>query len=379
MRPNKAILFLLVALFTAFQGFAQSQNSFQFQGYLKNMSTFNFPAGADSVLVDNLIHNRLNLRWYPSDRFNVRLEIRNRIFLGDVVSAIPNYGELIDVNNDYFDASWLLVDRPDLVVHTMIDRAYVEWKEEGWSLQLGRQRINWGVNLAWNPNDIFNAYSFFDFDYEERPGSDAIRFQRYKGYAGGYEIAIALADSIQGVKAGFLYKWNVGNYDLQTLIGIMKNNLVIGSGWAGSLGGVGFKGEFTYFEPFDTYQNRTIMGSLAFDYLMPNSLYLNASALYNSAPLGNGTFALASSENLDVRSLSPFDWSVFIQGSFPVHPLINAGVSVMAFPGHSGIFVNPTISWGVVSNFDLDVIGQLFINGDIDSVYALYARLKWSF
>ena len=48
-------------------------------------------------------------------------------------------------------------------------------------LRIGRQRINWGVNLAWNPNDLFNAYSLIDFDYQERPGSDAIRFQYYMG------------------------------------------------------------------------------------------------------------------------------------------------------------------------------------------------------
>lgn len=33
--------------------------------------------------------------------------------------------------------------------------------------------------MAWNPNDWFNTYNYFDFDYEERPGTDAIRVRVY--------------------------------------------------------------------------------------------------------------------------------------------------------------------------------------------------------
>ena len=355
------------------------QPTMSLHGYIKDMASFNFPVGVDTAIVDNLIHNRLNFRWFPSEKFTARVELRNRIFTGDLVNLYPNYSELIDVNNDFFDGSYVLIDKDGLVLHTMIDRAYVEWKEETWSLQLGRQRINWGVNLAWNPNDIFNAYSFFDFDYEERPGSDAIRFQRYIGYAGGYEVAIKLADSVEALTAGFLYKWNKSNYDFQLLTGIMKNNLAIGGGWAGSLGTAGFKGEFTWFEPLDDLQERTWMVAISSDYLFANSMYVNGSVLYNSNPLGNGSFVLNTSSNLDVRSLSPFEWSSFVQASYPIHPLLNAGVSAMAFPGEKGVFLNPFVTYSIVSNLDVDLIGQLFLGGEPSSVYLLYTRIKWSF
>ena len=373
-------IFLLV--FTAFHwvsGQEVKQRTASLSGYLKDMATFNLPEGADSVAVDNLIHNRLNFKWFPSDKLQLRVELRTRVFSGDYVTLIPNYGELIDVNNDFFDGSWLIVDSDNLIIHTMIDRAYAEWKEETWSLQVGRQRVNWGINMAWNPNDIFNAYSFFDFDYEERPGSDAIRFQKYIGYAGGYEIAVKMADSVEALTAGFLYKWNQRNYDFQVLTGIMKNNLALGGGWAGNIGNVGFKGEMTLFEPLDSDQVRTYMGTISGDYMFANSLYLNGSVLYNSAPLGNGNFELTSSSNLDVRSLSPFEGSAFVQMSYPFHPLVSAGISAMAFPGNQGVFVNPFLMWSIVNNLDADLIGQLFLNGDPSSVYVGYTRIKWSF
>ena len=159
----------------------------------------------------------------------------------------------------------------------------------------------------------------------------------------------------------------------------MKTNLALGGGWAGNIGNVGFKGEMPLFEPLDSDQVRTYMGTISGDYMFANSLYLNGSVLYNSAPLGNGNFELTSSSNLDVRSLSPFEWSAFVQMSYPFHPLVSAGISAMAFPGNQGVFVNPFLMWSIVNNLDADLIGQLFLNGDPSSVYVGYTRIKWSF
>ena len=84
---------------------------------------------------------------------------------------------------------------PDSVVfNTTIDRVFLEYNKNDWEVRVGRQRINWGINLAWNPNDVFNAYSFFDFDYEERPGSDAIRIRKYTGIASSVELAANITD-----------------------------------------------------------------------------------------------------------------------------------------------------------------------------------------
>lgn len=378
---KNASCFILIILLLSYtvHGQEKKEKTYRFSGYLKDMASLQVPDGGDSVAIDNLIHNRLNFRWFPNKTFQLRVELRSRVFFGDFVSFVPNYSELIDVNNDYFDGSITIVNEDDLVIHSMIDRAYAEWKNENWSLQVGRQRINWGINLAWNPNDIFNAYSFFDFDYEERPGSDAIRFQKYRGYAGGYEIAIKMADSFEELTAGYLHKWNKNNYDFQLLTGIMRNNLVLGGGWAGNLGNAGFKGEMTWFEPLDNEQEQTFLGALSADYSFASSVYINGSLLYNSSPLGNGDFTFASSGNLDVRSLSPFKWSTFVQVSLPLHPLLNFGMSTMIFPGNSGVFINPFLTWNLMSNLDLDLIGQLFLDESPNSVYVGYLRLKWSF
>ena len=175
------LLLVLVIVALAQPALAQdeevSERKWVLNGYVKDLVTFNIvkdnPILGDEVLIDNLVHNRINFKWYPTANFSAVLELRNRLFHGDLVKILPNYSEFIDVNNDFFDLSANVVDRNNVVLHTMIDRLYIQWNKADWEVKLGRQRINWGTNLVWNPNDLFNAYSFFDFDYEERPGADA--------------------------------------------------------------------------------------------------------------------------------------------------------------------------------------------------------------
>ncbi|MEQ9229842.1 MAG: hypothetical protein RIF46_04110, partial [Cyclobacteriaceae bacterium] len=173
----------LAIFFLVLGAFAQDteEKKVTFRGYLKNMSSFNYLD--DDLWYEDLTHNRLNFAWYPNKHFSAYVEIRNRLFLGDFVKDIPGYSSLIDTNNDYFDLSANLIDNKTAILNVMVDRVYIQWNKNDWEIKLGRQRINWGVNLAWNPNDWFNAYSFFDFDYEERPGSDAIRISKYTGVA----------------------------------------------------------------------------------------------------------------------------------------------------------------------------------------------------
>ncbi len=363
---------------------SEEDPKFTVGGYVKDMATFNF-AGEDSTLIDNLIHNRINLAWYPTQHLTGKLEFRNRIFFGDLVSLFPFYGELVDVNNDYFDLSWMPVNNDDLVIHTMIDRFYFEWNKNDWEVSLGRQRINWGMNLAWNPNDLFNAYSFFDFDYEERPGSDALRIRKYTGYASEIDFAIKAAEDFEDLTTAFKYQINKWNYDIQFIGGLMKNNITLGTGWAGNLWNAGFKGEMTYLNSLEDNEDNGFLASVSVDYLFSNSLYLNGSALYNSYGVEEPDFFLINtSSNLDIRSISPYQWSTFIQGSYPAHPLVNTGLSTIVFPSDGSVFINPFVTYSITSNLDLDLISQLFFSDSFGDSYKaqsklFYLRLKFSY
>lgn len=124
-----------------------------------------------------------------------------------------------------------------MVVHSVIDRMLLQYTTNNWDIKIGRQRINWGINNIWNPNDIFNAYNFLDFDYEERPVNDALRIQHYLKNNSTLELAYKPSKNITEHIAAALYKFNKkkNTYDWQLLTGIYKTDVVIGGGWAGTL------------------------------------------------------------------------------------------------------------------------------------------------
>lgn len=389
MKIRAKCLLLIIAI-----GFIEAQAQeqevkWELNGYVKDLRTLFFVDGADSVLTDNLLHNRLNFQWYANEHLTARVELRNRIFYGELVRQIPDFGSLPDVNNDFFDLSFNLIDARSVVFNTTIDRVFLEYNKNDWEVRVGRQRINWGINLAWNPNDVFNAYSFFDFDYEERPGSDAIRIRKYTGIASSVELAANITDDFDDWVMAGLWKINKWNYDFQFLAGVARNDFVFGSGWAGSIRNAGFKGEFTWFRPLDDSQEgafETFLVSLSADYSFGGGLYLNGSFLINTGldPVaGLDTFNNLNFDRLDTKRVLPFPYATFLQASYPVTPLLTTAFSWMTFPGEESFFLNPTLTASVFSNLDLDVIGQIFYEkkeeGYEANSPALFMRVKWSF
>jgi len=302
-------------------------------GYVKNLSTLSF--ADDSTTFDHLVHNRLNFRWFPTDQINVKIELRNRFFWGETLKELPNYGEFIDINNDYVDLS-VMDGSGSVLVHSMIDRAYIEWYKGDWEVRFGRQRINWGVNTIWNPNDLFNAYSFFDFDYEERPGSDALRIKKFTGVASSVEIASNVSDDFDEMVIAGMWKWNRWDYDLQLLGGKAQEDLAVGVGWAGNLKQAGWKTELTYFHPYIGDENEMLLVSTAVDYSFESSFYLNGSVLYASGapenPSSLESVDLVSTDRLTARDLSPFRYATFLQISYNFHPLVTGGIATIYYP-----------------------------------------------
>jgi len=370
------------------------EKKLQLNGYLKDLVTIN--VADDSTLLDNLIHNRLNLKWYPNDHWTGILELRTRAFFGDQVRTInqisetvpgfPRYSELVDVNNDFFDLSWIIVDEESFVLHTIIDRAFIQYTQADWEAKLGRQRINWGINLVWNPNDLFNAFSFFDFDYEERPAADAIRITRYTGFASSVELAVNLADDTQDFVAAGLWKINKWNYDLQFLGSYVREDIALGLGWAGNIKTSGFKGEITYFIPTVNSNDENFLITLSWDHAYESSLYLHGSVLYNlqgeKEPPDLAFFDLRG--ELTAKDLSPYKYNLFLQSSYQFHPLVQGGIATIFYPGDNALFINPSFTVSVLQDLDIDVLAQIFYNnGPGESFRAVsrlyFFRVKWSF
>lgn len=133
------------------------------------------------------------------------------------------------------------------------DRLYLTFEKEKWCLKLGRQRVNWGQTFVWNPNDLFNNYSFFDFDYVERPGCDAFRATYYHHATSFSEVVVSLNHANE-VTAAFMHHGMIKNFDYQVMAGVQTaDDLVVGGALTGDVKGVNLRGEFAYRQPLEDF------------------------------------------------------------------------------------------------------------------------------
>ena len=358
-----------------------------FDGYLKFLQTIAYDDFKEDWLVDNLVHNRFNIRYYPSDKWKIIGGIRNRFIFGDFIKLSPEYAEMIKEDPGFFDLSFNPFEGGSYLLNINIDRLYVNYRAGNFEATVGRQRINWGKNLIWNPNDLFNAYSYFDFDYEERPGSDAVRLKYYTGFASHGEFIYQLADSIEAMAFSGLYTFNKWQYDFQFLGGYVRDDWVIGSGWSGNIGGAAFRGDVSYFyKNSDTVRNRhQVVFSVSGDYTFKNQLYAQLSVIFNSK---GATDNISFDENLLIggttaQNLTPSRAEIFGQISYPFTPLFTGNFATIVNPFDGSLFFGPGLGISVTDDLELLLFGQFFIGGD-NTLYGdlpnlLYWRLRWSF
>lgn len=383
---------LLIGITTVAQ--EEKKKFIEFHGYVKDMQVFAFSGGFDSASWVNLIHNRMNIKANFSERLTARLELRNRIFYGSQVRDNPEFGETINAYPGNVDLSKLWVDTGSLVIQSVIDRLLLKYNGNKWDLTVGRQRINWGINLVWTPNDIFNAFNYFDFDYVERPGCDAVLMQYYTSNTSSLQLGfkadqhLYILDSAYKYTYALMYRFNRWGYDFQVLGGVMREDAVVGAGWSGSIKGAGFNGEASYFldkgELFDT--TGALVASAELNYTLKNSLFLHAGYLYNSAgttgPAGWGT-ALFLVVDISAKNFTRARHSLFAEASYPITPLIKGSLAGIFNPNDKSGFAGPSLDISLTDNLSLYMIGQIFWGDHLtefgDYGTRVFWRLKWNF
>jgi hypothetical protein len=379
------VIIFTVILFTECPGFSQEkQKILTLNGYVSTLQSVIFDSLSGPFINDNLIHNRLNLKGYINDHLTFAAEFRNRLFTGDMVKSGPEYSESIGSDQGIIDLSWNILNEQSFFMNTTIDRLWFDLNYGKLQARIGRQRINWGQTLVWNPNDIFNAYSYFDFDYIERPGSDAVRLQYYPDFSSAIEIALK-ADYEDKITAATLYRFNKWGYDLQFLCGYFNSeDIVAGAGWSGALGSISFRGEATWFQPVKKFSDSTATGifTIGFDKVFKNNSIAQIQLMYCNNPADIGSFSSLYFGTMSTKDLAFSRFSSFGMFSYPVTPLLNLGVSGIWFPDLNGYYAGPTLDYSVAENVDLSIYWQHFESKNIDNKSTInlgFLRIKFSF
>lgn len=386
MKRNISILvfLLLTGCTNSFtQDSLETKKKWELNGYIKNLESLSFDKDFKNSISNNLLHNRLNIKWKPSATITVAAEFRNRLFWGEEVRNNPQFATQLKNANEKINLRKVWVENKSLVAHTNIERLYFDYTETAINVRIGRQRINWGITTSWNPNDIFNNYNFLDFDYEERPGVDGAAFKYIVSNSFTTEIAYAHTGKKNGSVAALKYSLNKWNYDMQIITGWFNDHPTIGAGWAGNIKDAGFKGECQYFfAKKDSTDHLNL--SLEGDYMFKKGWYLNLGILFNNQGLYKPVTDWSNINlNLSPENLMPTKWNFISTAAKEITPLFSVNMSVLYAPGTNLIILLPSVRYNLATDVDVDLVWQSFfaeLNRHMEAVnHRGFLRLKWNF
>lgn len=399
LKKNKLlVLFFLIVTNTVF---SQGLSPFEYNGYAKYLFSSTKVPGINDRLYDHLLHLRLNTRYYATQNLTFGMELRFRTFFGESSYKIPNYRELIQTTHDFVELDFYLWETKYSIGYLELDRLYLDFVKDDFQITVGRQRIAWGTCWVWNPTDLFNPLEVLDFDYEERPASDAIRIQYYTGPVTKLEVSYKPAkDTYDQILAGLvsLNKWD---YDFNFIGGIKYNRWLAGFSWAGDIYGAGFRGEIlvsqspnsnstTITYPQYTYSSASLILAdepitsiaLSGDYTFPNTFYIHTELLYNNIGVTDNTLLYQPEAN-SLGLLTAARWSIYQEFSYDITPLLRGSLFGIYNPNDLSCVIVPSLSYSIITNLDLYLISFLFEGNPLTEFgeYGItyYARLKYSF
>ncbi len=379
------VIILLIFLSAAQTLFAQEKGqNITCSGYVNWVYSAIFDSITGPWTNSNMIHNRINLKAYGGNSFIVGAEIRNRAVTGNMVSSNPYYAESLEEDPGWIDMSWNLVDEKGFIFNTMLDRLWVEYNRGNFQLRAGRQRINWSQTMVWNPNDIFNTYSFFDFDYVERPGSDAVQIIYSTTPSSSAEVAVK-AEHDGRITAAALYRFSIKGFDVQFITGEMsQEQFVAGTGWSGAIGSYSLRGEASWFKPVDdrTDKSATLMVTIGTDKVFSDSFTAMAQVMYCNKPLQLWNLSQLYYGGMDATKLAFSEITAMAQVTWNPMPLLGLTGSAIWYPDLNGLFAGPALDLSATENLDLSVMWQYFhstITGLETRLNLGFLRLRYSF
>ncbi|MGC8803175.1 MAG: hypothetical protein ACP5PS_05320 [Bacteroidales bacterium] len=388
MRPIRWILiYLLPCLSSQAQDTIYQAKKIELNGYLSSLQSAAFDQIDNAWQTSQLIHNRINVyATMLQDKIKINASVRNRLSWSNQLNNSQLISATQPSQTGWIDASFDIAKGQSYQLNAEFDRFYITYENKNVTISAGRQRINWSQTFVWNPNDLFNAYSFYDIDYVERPGSDAIRLQYFPSEVSTAEAAIKI-DRNRKITAGILYRFNTLGYDIQFLGGILEeNDYVAGVGWSGSLAGrISLRGEISLIHPkaILKFSKLSTLVSVAADYTFPSSLTLQGEYFFNQlAPntLNQSTFLYYLTTTGNINTLSPAQHNVVAQASYPFTPLLNGNIAILMMPSIKGFYYAPSLVYSLTQNLDVSLFWQAFamyIENSTLHYHLIMLRLKF--
>jgi len=360
MRNVLNILFFLLfaVLITKGQSDFTPKKTVTLNGYIKSLQNWQF-LDDGNIFTNQLLHNRFNIKWNIHSSIVLAGEFRTRMISGDEIKMHPDFKSMLKNPNDRWDLSVLWINKKDLIFLTNTERLWMSYSGKKWFFRAGRQRINWSTTTTWNPNDIFNSYNFLDFDYEERPGCDAIQSRHIINSNSNLEVAWGFAGQNNKMLGGIKYLMKINKWDIQAIIGLYNEHLTWGTSWAGHIKDAGFKGEFQMLREAEI---PVINLSAEMDYLFKHGWYGKFGVLYNS----KGKNGRLKNRNELIFRMTPLQqmpsaWNMELTTQKEWTPVFKSSTTIIYAPATKLILIIPAGTISLSDEWEADLILQQFI------------------
>jgi hypothetical protein len=346
-----------------------SPRAAELSGSLKSLDIYHAAPPVSSIDAGGFSSNRLHLDLEQplpdGQRFYAALD--GRWLLSDPAGFPPlpsdNLNRRIDLekswNRGEGSAQQLLIDR--LQLH-LVSRN-LEW-------DIGRQPIGFGRIVLFSPLDVIAPFPPDALDTDVRPGVDAIRVTRYFGRGG--QLGGALVFGQEDVENSYLltFSQNWEGLDILALAGSLRDRWMGGAGLAGSLGGLGLKGEMTVYQgkevgqpggdPADSFTLAALEGWFRLD----NGLVLLAEYLYNGPgsrdPGGYLQTAQAAPLNEGLTFLTGRHY-LLLAPSYELHPLATLQGLVIWNLLDDSFLARPLLSLSLADNLALQLFWNFYV------------------
>lgn len=135
---------LFILIFSSNISAQDEQKKFTVGGYISDMQSTMFDSINKQWTIGNLIHNRINFKYFPVEGLSMALELRNRLSFEENAVANAATASSFATDNGLVDMSKNLANGNSFVLNSTIDRLWMAYENGKFHATLGRQRINWG-------------------------------------------------------------------------------------------------------------------------------------------------------------------------------------------------------------------------------------------
>ncbi len=373
--------------FSSSSGYGTNQK-LEISGFLKSSNYFRFTDWSTDRVAENILHSNLKFDWKLNSNSSMYMSLHNRFFFGESIqNEESEYANSLQTSNNLVDMNWVFVEDEKSLLHTAIDRLYYQYRGKNSIVRLGKQRIDWSQTIVWNPNDLFNTYSFLNFDYATRSGIDAIygafNLDRYgkSSIHLGYAPQDLISESIYAGR----YRYKSQKNEWQLMVGKVHEDYVLGFGWTTYIRATGFSGELSYFKDQNNIaQNDAFIGTLASFYEFKSKLVLHYEFNYNSNPQNiEENFVSIFFEPLSSKYITFNTYSFAVLGQYPINRYWSIGATGIAYLDTERYYLGAYTKVELPSDISFLVSTQLMNNEDEGLLNSgkkyLFSRIMWSF